>query len=113
MPGGSTPCLGNQLFEQMVYLSPVTFPTLGANASSSTSVTLKGALPGDIVGWNIQSPPAHLFIENVYVSAADTLSVVWGTDGTGITGSTTSVVFKLGRFQNQSMGLSVLPSALY
>ena len=113
MPGGNTPCLGNEQFEQLVYLPSVTFPTLGANASSSTNVTLKGVLPGDYVSANIQSPPAHLFIENISVSAADTLAVVWGTDGTGISTGTAGVIFAVARFQNQSMGLSAMPSALY
>ncbi len=110
MPGGSTPCLGNVTVRQMIYLSAVTFTTLAANASSSNTVTVKGVLPGDFVHANIQAPPAHLFIENVYVSAADTLTIVWGTDGTGVTGSTAGVIFEVSRFQNQSMGLSALPS---
>src|SRR5215470_12653038 len=109
MPGGSTPSLGNELFEQLLYVPSVTFPTLGANASSSTNVTVKGVLPGDYVSANIQSPPAHLFIENISVSAADTLAIVWGTDGTGVTGATAAVIFAVARFQNQSLGLSAIP----
>lgn len=112
MPGGSNPCLGNELFEQMCYLSAVTFPTLAANASSSNTATLKGVLPGDLVSWNMQNPPAHLILDNVYVSAADTLTLLWSSDGTGVTGATVPIIFGVARFQNQSLGLSALPSQL-
>lgn len=112
MPGGTRAQLGNELFGQAVYLSAVTYPTLATNASGSNTTTLKGALPGDVVGWNMQAPPAHLVLDNVYVSAPDTLTILWSSDVTGISTGTVAIVFEVARPENASLGLSSLPSSI-
>lgn len=112
MPGGTRACLGNEMFEQMLYAASVTYPTLAANASGSNTFTLKGVLPGDMVSWNMQNPPAHLVLDNIYVSAADTLTILWSSDGTGISTGTVAVIFAAARFENQSLGTGALPTQL-
>ena len=113
MPGGSTLQRGNEIFDQMVYSSAVTFPTLAANASSTTAITVNGVAVGDLVSWNMQAPPAHLTIDNVYVSAANTLQVQWGTDATGVTGATVAVLWSFCRGENVSLGgLASLPNGI-
>lgn len=112
MPGGTRACLGNEQFEQMLYAASVTYPTLGANASGNNTFTLKGVLPGDLVSWNMQNPPAHLVLDNIYVSAADTLTIVWSSDGTGISTGTVAVLFGVARAENQSLGITNLPAQL-
>jgi len=112
MPGASDIAYGNEKMAMVAYLPSVTFPTLAANASSDTSVTLPGVLPLDSVGWNMQAPTAHLQIDNIYVSAANTLSIRWGTDGTGVTGATVAVLFTVERATNANLGTSALPNAI-
>jgi hypothetical protein len=113
MPAGNRSSLGNELFEQAMYVTGVTFPTLAANASSTTAVTLNGVLPGDAVTWNMQAPAAHLTIDNIYVSAANTLQIQWGTDGTGVTGaSNLNVLMTVARPENSSLGITALPASL-
>lgn len=113
MPGGNRVQLGNELFEQVLYLTGITFPTLGANASSTTAVTVNGVLPLDVVTWNMQAPPAHLTIDNIYVSAANVLQVQWGTDAAGVTGASNLVVMMtVDRAENASLGSSALPSSV-
>ena len=112
MPGASDIAYGNEKFDIMVYLPTVTFPTLGANTSSATSVTLPGVLPLDLISWNMQAPPLHLVIDNIYVSSANTLTILWGTDATGVATSTVAILFSVIRATNANLGTSALPSAI-
>lgn len=113
MPGASDIAIGNQKNSWQLYLANVTFPTLTTNASAVTSVTLNGTLPLDMVSWNIQAGPAHLQIDNIYVSAANTLSITWGTDASGVTGAATlNVLFTVERATNGNLGVSALPGAI-
>lgn len=112
MPGGTRSQLGNELFAQAVYNPAVTFPTLAANATGSNTTTLKGVLAGDIIGWNMQAPPLHLVLDNVYVSAPDTLTILWSSDATGISTGSVAVLFEITRPENAVLGLSTLPSAI-
>jgi hypothetical protein len=112
MPGGTRVQIGNEVLDQILYQGAVTFPTLTANASATSTQTLVGARPLDMISWNMQSPPAHLVIDNIYVSANDTLTILWGTDGTGVTGATVAVLFALCRPENGNLGTTALPSAL-
>ena len=112
MPGGTRYQQGNEIFAQVLYLPSVAFPTIGVGASASNTFTVPGVLPLDLISWNIQNPPAHLTIDNIYVSAANTLTILWGTDATGITGSTVAVLIDITRAENAGLGSSVLPAAL-
>jgi hypothetical protein len=112
MPGGTRLQQGNEILDQLLYNPSVTFPTLGANASATNTLTVPGALTGDLISWNMQNPPAHLVIDNIWVSANNTLTILWGTDGTGVTGATVALLFSICRGENTSLGLSALPSAL-
>lgn len=110
MPTGTRPGLGNELFSQAIYVPSVTYPTLGANASGSNTLTVPGVLAGDIVGWNMQAPPAHLVMDNVYISAPNVMTILWSTDATGISTGTVAVAFTVERPENASLGLSALPA---
>lgn len=112
MPGGTRSQMGNFLFEGAYYLPAVTFPTIATNAQGSNTLTLPGALVGDHITPNMQSPPAHLVLDNVYVSAPNTLTLLWSTDVTGISTATVAVLFRLARPENASLGLSALPSSV-
>lgn len=109
MPGGTRNQLGNELFAQTLYLPSVTFPTLGANASSDNTVSIPGVLPGDLISWNMQAPATHLVLDNAYVSAAGVVTLRWSTDGTGVTGSTVAMIVEVTRPENV---YTTLPSSL-
>lgn len=109
MPGGTRSQLGNELFAQTLYLSSVTFPTLAANASSDNTASVPGVLPGDLISWNLQAPPSHLVLDNIYVSAAGTITLRWSTDATGVTGSTVALILEVTRPENL---YTTLPSSL-
>lgn len=111
MPGKSMPAIGNELFDVVLYLPTVTFPTLAANASSDTTVSLPGVLPLDCISWNMQAPPLHLTIDNIYVSAKDVITIRWGTDATGVTGATVPVLFEVVRADGGNLGTQALPAA--
>lgn len=110
MPTGTRPQIGNVIFDDVLYIPSVTFPTLGAGASGSNTLTVLGVQVGDFLSWNLIAPPAHLQIDNMYVSAPNIITVLWGTDATGITGATVNLSLELMRPENASLGLTALPS---
>lgn len=113
MPGGTRTQLGNELFGQALYLTGITFPTLAANASGDNTATVPGVLPGDLLSWNLQAPPSHLVLDNAYVSAANTVTFRWSTDGTGVTGaSNLAMILEVTRPENAVLGLTALPNII-
>ncbi len=110
MPGKSMPAIGNELFDVILNLSAVTYPTLAANASTTTTITVPGLQPLDFVSWSMQSPPAHLTIDNMYVSALNTLSVLWGTDSTGISTGSVQLLLEVVRVDGANLGTSIFPA---
>jgi hypothetical protein len=112
MPVGTRVQIGNEVFDQMLYLSAVPTPSLGASASATTTLTVNGVLPYDLVSWNLQNPPAHVVLDNIYVSAPNTLTIMWGTDGTGASPSTTNMILSVTRCENSAFGTSGFPSAI-
>ncbi len=109
MPTGTRPQIGNVIFDSICYWPNVTFPTLAANVSTANTYAVAGIQVGDLLSWNIISPPAHLQVDNMYVSAAGTVTILWGTDSTGITGATTNLLVEVMRPENGSLGLTALP----
>lgn len=112
MPGGTTLQRGNEVFDQMCYFAAVTFPTLATNASGTSTLAVAGTLVGDLISWNLQAPPLHLVCDNVYVSAAGTLTFQWGTDATGVTGATVAVLLSVCRYENISQGITSMPTQI-
>lgn len=113
MPGGTRAQLGNELFAQALYVPAIPYPIVAANGTTTNTATILGVLPGDIVGWNLQAPPAHLVLDNIYVSAPNTLTLLWSSDSAGITpGGTVAVLLEVARPENASLGLTALPSTV-
>jgi|SRR3974390_237121 len=109
MPTGTRAGLGNETFDVIINVL-CTFPTLGANASGTNTQSVPGTQVGDVYSWNMQSPPAHLVLDNVYVSAPGTITTLWSSDSTGISTSTVTVLFEVIRPENASQGISALPN---
>lgn len=110
MPTGTRAQLGNVIFDDILYMPAVTFPTLAAGASSANTLTIAGVLIGDLLSWNIVIPPLHLQIDNMYVSAPNVVTILWGTDATGISTATCNLLVEVMRPENGSLGLTALPN---
>lgn len=111
MPGKSNVALGNLGAESVIYNAAVTFPTLSANASNTNTVTIPGVRSLDMITCSMIAPPAHLFLDNAYVSANDTVTLTWSTDGTGVTGATVAVQFNIGRVDGANLGVAGFPTS--
>lgn len=86
MAGGTTIQRGNEQLDQMLYLSAVTVPNVNANSTATQTVTVPGVQVGDFIGWNQQSTVSGISVENVYVSAVNTLTFLWSnTTGSNVT----------------------------
>jgi hypothetical protein len=112
MPGASDSAYGNEKMDMLLYLPAVTFPTLGVNASADNTFVVPGVLPLDILSWNMQNPPVHLTIDNMYVSSPNTITIRWGTDATGIATATVVIAMTVTRATNANLGASALPAAI-
>jgi hypothetical protein len=115
MPGGSTLQRGNEIFSQVIYLPAVIVPTVAANTAVSQAVTVPGVNVGDLISWNQQGVVAGLAVDNIYVSAANTLSFYWSNTTVGSLGPTTSpFVLEVTRPENASLaGIATLPNGIY
>lgn len=87
---------GNNLYcnaegSSLIYNAALTYPSLTANTSGTNTATIAGLAIGDLVYIQMTAPPGHIFLENAYVSAANTVTISWTTDSTGVTGSTMPV----------------------
>jgi len=111
MAGKSNVSLGNLSLDTMLSVS-ATYPTLSTNASNTSTVTVPGVLLYDMVSWNMYAPPAHLTVDNIYVSSANTLTILWGTDATGISTGSVTLLLGVTRVAEANLGLSQLPAAL-
>ena len=110
MPTGTRPAIGNEAVDCCVYSAAVTFPTIAANASGSNTFAMPGLQVGDAIGWNMQNPPAHLVLDNAYVSAPGVMTILWISDATRISTATVAVLWEIVRPENASLGLSALPA---
>jgi hypothetical protein len=116
MPGGSTIQRGNEVFDQMIYLPTVTVPNLPLNSTVAQAITVPGVVMGDLISWNQQSVVAGISVENIYVSAINTLTFLWSNTTTGAINGTPAQPFVLSvcRGENVSLGgLASLPNGIY
>jgi len=112
MPGKSNVSLGNLALDTMVYVAAVTYPTIAANGQGSNTLTIPGLQALDLISWNMQNPPAHLALDNIYVSAPNTATILWSTDSAGVSTGTVAVLFEICRVAESNLGTQAIPSAL-
>jgi hypothetical protein len=101
MPGSNRVAYGNEIYDTVVSTT-CTYPTLAANASGSNTQNIAGVQVGDLFSWNMQAPPAHLVLDNVYCSAPGVITTLWSTDSTGISTGSVTVNFEIVRPENPS-----------
>lgn len=112
MPGSSTLQRGNEQFDMLCYLSAVTVPNVNANSTATQTVTLNGVVVGDFIGWNQQSTVSGISVENIYVSAANTLTFLWSnTTGSNVT-NTAAQPFIISVCRADIVPYTALPSAI-
>ena len=114
MPGSSNVVRGNLQFSQVLYLPLVTVPNLAANVTATQTVTVNGVQVGDFVFVNQQSTVAGISVENVFVSAANTVTMLWSNTTIAAVNGTAPQPFliKVERPENMTGGLVSLPSAV-
>jgi len=113
MPGGNRTQLGNAVFDQLLYIPAAPYPIVAAGGSSVSTISVPGLLIGDILSFNMIGPPAHLSLDNGYVSSNGVVTVSWYTDNTGVAAAgTVPLLLEVLRGENTSLGLSALPSSL-
>lgn len=115
MPGGSTIQRGNEIFDQMLYLPAVTIPAIPANSTATQAITVPGVAIGDLISWNQQSTSAGISVENIFVSAANTLTFLWSNTTVGaLGGGTAPFLLAVCRGENTSLGgVASLPNGIY
>lgn len=115
MPGSATAQRGNELFAQMLYLPLVTVPNLAANVTATQAFTVNGVQIGDLISWNQLTTVAGISVENVFVSAANTMTFLWSNTTVAAVNGTPPQPFliEVTRSENYPVGgLAGLPSAI-
>lgn len=112
MPGKAIYSLGNLILDTAVYLPAAAYPTIAASGIGTTTITIQGVQPLDIISWSVQGLPAHLALENVYVSAANTAVFTWSTDASGISSGTVPIMLEVTRADGANLGTSILPTTV-
>jgi hypothetical protein len=113
MPVSSTIARGNQLFDTVLYLPVVPYPTIGSATTATTTLTIPGVAVGDVFSWNQQGYVATLTLDNIYASAANTITLTW-TSTAAITGANTSLLLEVIRPENVvDGGLASIPASIF
>lgn len=116
MPGGSTVQRGNAIFEQQIAITITPPATITTAVITQQTYTVPGLNVGDLISFNQTTFASTLVsIPNMYVSAANTLTISFSTEGATVSGAA-AISFLLGvlRPENYSLnGLTSLPNGIY
>jgi hypothetical protein len=82
MPGASAVASGNELLDTMLYVTITPPATITTAVLTQQNVTINGLALGDCISWNMLTFTSTLIsVTNMYVSAANTLTITWSTEG--------------------------------
>ena len=112
MPGKYMIAAGNEIIDTVVYVPALSYPTISAGGIASATQTITGVQPLDCFSWTVLGLPAHLALENIYVSAANTITSTWSSDGSGIASGTVAALLEVVRVDGANLGLSVFPQSV-
>ncbi len=118
MPGPMTIPRGNQLFDTVIIPNGAATLTPPASVPVSTVTAATYTIPGlqllDLITVNPQANYTNLSINYAYVSAANTLTVLWANEtGSTVTSAPAwSVVIEVIRCENANLGLTLLPQSI-
>jgi|ERR1700752_4257118 len=100
MPGGSRYAQGNVILE-MVLGFTATPPSQSANTEQVLTYTVPGVQVNDFVEINQLNHISNLGISNIWVSAANTISIQWfNPTASGATGVSTNFLLTVTRYEN-------------
>jgi hypothetical protein len=115
MPGGSAVASGNELIDQLIYITVVPPAVITTATSTVGAVTVPGLVIGDLISWNQignTTGSVLLTVANMYVSAANTLSVTWTTEGATVNNATAQA-FLLEVVRPTIVPYTALPNGIY
>jgi hypothetical protein len=112
MPGKFLQAAGNELLDTVIYVPALSYPTIPAGGIVSTTQTIVGLQPLDCISWTVLGLPAHLALENIYVSALNTITSTWSSDGSGISSGTVQALLEVVRVDGANLGVSVIPQTI-
>lgn len=106
MPGASTISRGNLSLDMNLQASITPPATVTTATQTQTTTTVKGLLVGDLISWNQTSFNNVLIsVTNMFVSAADTLTSRWTSEGATQSGAAAEVfILSVSRVENISAG---------
>ena len=113
MPGGSAVAGGNELFDILIYVQITPPATVTTATTTTTTTTINGLVVGDLISWNqLNSLNALLSVTNMYVSAANTLTSTWSTEGATVNGAA-ALNFLLEVVRANIVPYTALPNGIY
>ena len=112
MPAKFIQAGGNELMDTVVYQPALAYPAVSAGGIASTTQTIIGVLPLDCISWTILGLPAHLALENIYVSAVNMITSTWSSDASGISAGTVPALLEIVRVDGANLGVSVIPQVI-
>jgi hypothetical protein len=115
MPGPTSAIAsGNQLFDILIYIPALLPPaTITTATQTTTTTTVPGLAIGDFVSWNMLTlPNALISVTNMYVSAANTLTSTWSTEGATVNGAAAQP-FLLEIIRATTIPYTQLPNGIY
>lgn len=112
MPAKFLQAAGNEIMDTVIYAPALAYPNVTAGGIASTTQTINGVLPLDCISWTVLGLPAHLALENIYVSAPNTITSTWSSDASGISAGTVPALLEVVRIDGGNLGTSVIPQAI-
>lgn len=113
MPGGSAVASGNELIDQLIYITVTPSATITTAVITAQAVTVPGLVIGDLISWNmLTSTSTLLSVTNMYVSAANTLTINWSTEGATISNAAAQN-FLLEVVRPNIVPYTALPNGIY
>lgn len=111
MTTGTRPQIGNLIYDGAAYITVSPPGTITTAVVTYQTVTILGLQVGDIVSWNLlQTANTLVSIPSMYVSAKDTMTIGWSTEGATINGlGAQNFLIEIARPENASLGLTSLP----
>lgn len=112
MPGKTAVTYGNEIFDGLLFLPSVPVPAVSSGALGTNTVNVPGVLPFDLISWNLTAPPTNGAIDNIFVSAPNTLTILWSATGGALSAGNTPLLIEVIRADGYNLGAQAIPSAL-
>src|ERR1700749_1812230 len=113
MPGSAV-AGGNELFDTLIYVTITPPATITTATTTTTTTTVNGVVVGDLLSWNqvVPSLNALISVTNMYVSAANTVTSTWSTEGATVNGAA-ALQFLISVIRPNIVPYTALPNGIY